>query len=251
MENSLIIIQARLSSTRLPRKVLLPLWEGQNLLHLQIERIKQLGIPYVLATTTNRQDDELEQWAQQNRVTFYRGEEQNVLKRFIDCTKEYKADKLIRVCSDNPFLQFDQIPFYLDQLNKGVDYISFCDSQNTPAIKTHWGLFVEGVSLLALEKAQELLRSQPQRAFYQEHVTNFIYERPEIFKVALTKASAIIAKRNDLRFTIDTSEDFQNMARLLKVVNGTGNSLEELIKTTENYPRILVRMQDGIQSFKK
>lgn len=251
MPHNLIIIQARLSSTRLPGKVLMPIWQGKSLLALQIRRIKALGIPFVLATTTNPSDDLLVSWADENGVAVFRGAEQNVLERFISCANQYKANHLIRVCSDNPLIQLDRIPHYLQRITSGVNYIGYCNSQGIPAIKTHWGLFVEGVSLAALEKAYEILEDHPDKLFYSEHVTNFIYGHPDIFHVELEIAPEIIAKRNDLRFTIDTEDDFKNMAQLLEVMRSDEKSLNEIIDTTDDNLLFLKRMQKGIQSFSK
>ena len=215
----LIIIQARLSSTRLWGKVLKPLIEEKCLLDLQLERLKKLDTSIVLAISTNPADDFLEDWAAQNQVDCFRGEEYNVLQRFIDCAEQYKAEQLIRVCSDNPFLQFAQVSHYINELSNDVDYISFCNTEGMPAIKTHWGLFVEGVKLSALKRASDLLQNHEHRDFYSEHVTNFIYGNPKEFRVVLEEVPEVISTRKDLRFTIDTPADFENMHSLLKLTD--------------------------------
>lgn len=248
--NSLIIIQARLSSTRLPGKVLKPLIEEKCLLDLQLESLKGLDTSIVTATSTNPADDLLEDWAVQNEVECFRGEEHNVLQRFIDCAEQYNAEQLIRVCSDNPFLQFEQVSHYINELNKGVDYFSFCNAEGIPAIKTHWGLFVEGVKLSALKRASELLQDHVHRDFYSEHVTNFIYGNPKEFRVVLEEAPEVISSRNDLRFTIDTPADFENMHSLLKLTDSK-ITLSELIKVVDANPIIKSIMRQGIDQFSK
>lgn len=250
MPRNLIIIQARLSSTRLPGKVLKPLIGQQCLLDLQLDALKKLDIPFVLATSSNQADDLLEAWAQKNQVECFRGEEYNVLQRFIDCAEHYNAKQLVRVCSDNPFLQLDQIPHYLSILNEGIDYISFCNTEGTPAIRTHWGLFVEGVSLSALKRASDLLADHAQKDFYSEHVTNFIYGNPNEFNVVLEEAPSVILHRNDLRFTIDTPADFENMHSLLQLANSKA-SLEQLIELVDANPSIKMVMREGIDQFNK
>jgi len=250
MPRNLIIIQARLSSTRLPGKVLKPLIEEKCLLDLQIEALKKLDIPFVLATSSNQADDLLEAWAQKNQVECFRGEEYNVLQRFIDCAEHYSAKQLIRVCSDNPFLQFGQVSHYMNKLSNGVDYISFCNTEGTPAIKTHWGLFVEGVSLSALKRASDLLVNHAQKDFYSEHVTNFIYGNPNEFNVVLEEAPSAILHRNDLRFTIDTPADFENMHSLLQLANSNAR-LEQLIQLVDANPSIKMVMREGIDQFNK
>lgn len=251
MNNSLIILQARLSSTRLPEKVLLPFWKGLCLLDLQLEQLKQFETPVVLATTTNSADDGLEQWANQHQLPCFRGEEDNVLKRFIDCAGQFNAQRLIRVCSDNPFIQFDQIPHYLEVMSKGIDYISYCDHIGTPAIRTHWGLYAEGVRLEALEKAAELILEETNFSFYQEHVTNFIYAHSNEFTIELIPAPEMIIARDDLRFTIDTADDFVNMQQLMSVMPDHMVSLPELISKVDELPDVKRKMQQGIQMFEK
>lgn len=250
MPLNLIIIQARLSSTRLPGKVFKPLIEEKCLLDLQLEALKKLDIPFVLATSINPADDLLEAWAKKNQVECFRGEEHNVLQRFIDCAENYKAEQLIRVCSDNPFLQFGQVSHYINELSNGVDYISFSNTEGIPAIKTHWGLFVEGVSLSALKRASDLLANHAQKDFYSEHVTNFIYGNPNEFNVVLEEVPSVISNRNDLRFTIDTPADFQNMHRLLKIA-GSEASLDQLIEIVDANPNIKSVMRQGIDQFNK
>ncbi|WP_305982462.1 cytidylyltransferase domain-containing protein [Roseivirga thermotolerans] len=248
--HNLIIIQARTSSARLPGKVLQPIWKGKNLLDLQLEKFRRLGTPLVVATTVNPSDDAIVDWAKRNNVEAFRGDEQNVLKRFIDCARQYQAKNLIRVCSDNPFIQSDQVPYFLNSLAQGVDYISFCNHSGIPAIKTHWGLFVEGVRLGALERASEILETHAEEKFYSEHVTNFIYGNSEQFKIKLDQAPETVVSRSDLRFTIDTPDDFQNMHSLLQLAGSEAN-LEQLIELVDANPNIKSVMRQGIDQFNK
>lgn len=250
MTNSLIIIQARLSSTRFPGKVLKPILGELTLIDIQVQALTKLGIPIVLATSTNSADDSLEAWAKEKEVHCFRGEENNVLQRFIDCANSLEAEYIIRVCSDNPFLKVEQIPHYLEALAEGTDYISVCNVEGTPAIRTHWGLFVEGVTLTALKKAQSLLAFNPQRGFYTEHVTNFIYENPHVFEIRLEEAPSEVFERMDLRFTVDTSDDFNNMQNLLELV-GIEASLGELVGAADGDPLMKEFMMAGIQQFDK
>ena len=250
--NPLIIIQARMSSTRFPGKILMDFYYGKSLLDIQLATLKQLQLPIVLATSRNKNDDALEKWAEQNGIPCFRGDENNVLQRFIGCAKAFEAEQIIRVCSDNPFLQFKGIELLVEGLEEGYDYISYADKGYTPAIKKHWGLFAEGVNLLALKNAQELLQKNNQSEFYQEHVTNFIYGNPNLFKIKLIKAPSEIVTRNDLRFTIDTPEDFENMNHLLELVNGKHQlQLDKLLTVVDENPKIKETMLKGIAKFNK
>lgn len=252
MKDSLIIIQARLSSTRLPGKVLRPFCGGKCLLDLQLKNLLNLDIPIVLATTTNGVDDRLAEWGKVNNVDVFRGEEENVLSRFVSCAEQYNAELLIRVCSDNPFLQTECIPSLLSSLNNGMDYASFSDRGMIPAIRKHWGLFPEGVRLATLDRAQELLLNHQNRSFYEEHVTNFIYGHSKEFNLDLIPAPSEVIDREDLRFTIDTMGDFKNMEIVIGESNKGGlPSLKHLIDFVDRHPRILAVMKKGIEGFTK
>ncbi len=77
-----IVIQARLGSTRLPKKVLLSITKCDNLLQLIVNKLRRLNLPVVVATTDNIKDDELVTFLETNQIDYYRGEEQNVLKDY-------------------------------------------------------------------------------------------------------------------------------------------------------------------------
>ena len=97
-----IIIQARTGSTRLHNKILLPFYGKQRIIDLLIEQIVQHcpGKTVVLATTDHPQDDVLAEVAHQAGIACYRGDEDNVLDRFIRAAEAFQIDRFIRVCSD-------------------------------------------------------------------------------------------------------------------------------------------------------
>ena len=101
-----IIIQARTGSTRLHNKILLPFYGGQRIIDILIGNIKQACADktIVLATTDRPQDDILAEVAREAGICCYRGDEDNVLDRFIRAAETFNLDRFIRVCSDNPFV---------------------------------------------------------------------------------------------------------------------------------------------------
>lgn len=113
--------------------------------------------PIVIATSNAVIDDAIEALAKSENVNCFRGDEENVLNRFISCSKYYNFDKIIRVCADNPFIDVD----FMDELIRksseiDFDYYSFLVNDNLPAIKSHWGIFTEFVSVKALEKVKTI-----------------------------------------------------------------------------------------------
>lgn len=152
--NLAIIIQARMGSTRLPNKMILPYWEKEGILSILLKRIKNglPKIPVIVATTCKVQDDVIEDISFKENVLVFRGNENDVLKRFIDAANTYSVTKIVRICADNPFLDIEELSLLVSEYeNMNVDYFSYITSTKIPSIKTHYGLWGEAVSLSALE----------------------------------------------------------------------------------------------------
>lgn len=203
------IIQARSGSTRMPNKILLPFYKNKSILDLLIEKLKIVeGAKVIIATSVNPNCDVIEEVASRQNVLCYRGSESDVLQRFIDAAEVNGAERLIRVCSDNPFLELKSILkliSYVNSSNIDFDYVSF-NINGIPSIKTHYGFWTEYVTLSALKR----VKSMTEEKIYHEHVTNYIYTNPDLFKIDWIDGTDIIKAHPDIRLTIDTKDDFQN-----------------------------------------
>lgn len=211
-QDLIVIIQARMGSTRLPKKMTLDFYQSKGILEILIEKLQSIfhENQIVLATTTNITDNVLEDIAKSKNILFFRGNEENVLKRFIDCANYFGKQKIIRVCADNPFLDLNLLLGLLSKVeNDNYDYVSY-EVNGIPAIKTHFGFFCEFVTLDALLKVASFTGEQ----LYLEHVTNYIYSHPELFKIKWVQTPEIITNEKNVRLTIDTIEDF-NLAKLI------------------------------------
>ena len=138
------IIQARLSSTRLPNKVILPFWNGKTILNLLIEKLKKFhDCRIILATSELPANIQLVDVAQKANIGYFQGSENDVLQRFIDAAESQDAEHIIRICADNPFLDVDAIEELLTEIrtNDNYDYISFLVN-GSPSIKTHFGFWM-------------------------------------------------------------------------------------------------------------
>lgn len=206
-ENTSIIIQARTGSTRLPNKMGKLFYNKESLLEIIINRLKESKLPIIIATTTNAADNVIEDIAVSRNVKVFRGDENDVLKRFIDAAEHFGAEKIIRVCADNPLFDIEALKFlYQNFIESNVDYWCFATNEGTPTIKTHYGFWCEGVTLLALKKVQKLTNE----SLFREHVTNFIYTNPKQFTIEKEIINAEIEELK-LRLTIDTLADFELM----------------------------------------
>lgn len=240
------IIQARLGSTRLPGKILLPFFEGKSILVLLIEKLKQIeGGRIILATSTNPVNDQLEVIARKCDIDCFRGEENDVLRRFIDAADKFKASKIIRVCSDNPFLDVNSINYLIDFVTNcpQYDYVSF-NVNGVPSIKTHYGFWTEYVTSDALKKVVSLT----DESLYHEHVTNFIYTHPEYFNFHLLDTPSILLSHNKVRLTIDTESDFRNAQVIYEDLTQTSlyPTIEQVIQYLDNHSAYYQIMEQEI-----
>ncbi|MEJ2278461.1 MAG: hypothetical protein P8Y70_12040 [Candidatus Lokiarchaeota archaeon] len=112
-----IIIQARTGSTRYPNKVIKKIHGDKNILDYLIENLKTLNQRIIVATTNKTQDDIIVEVARKNSVDYYRGDEENVLMRYINSAKQYGISKIIRITGDNVFIQPELIKPFLHITN--------------------------------------------------------------------------------------------------------------------------------------
>ncbi|WNM20223.1 cytidylyltransferase domain-containing protein [Flavobacterium capsici] len=217
VKSTAFIIQARMGSSRLPNKMMLPFYDNKGILELLIEKINQFNnsnrYKIILATSTNHRDNQLAEIAQNNGLLVYKGSEEDVLARFVGAAETFGVDKIIRVCADNPFLDVNELERILTLVNEheDYDYISF-QINGIPSIKTHFGFWVEFTRIEALKKVASLTNDK----FYHEHVTNFIYENPNLFKIKWINTMESLNQRKDIRMTMDTMEDYNNLKELYK-----------------------------------
>lgn len=240
-----IIIQARMGSTRLPKKTMLPFHEGKGVLELMLEKIRKsdIDIPVIVATTDNPEDDAIEQLCIKSNNFCFRGDEKNVLRRFINAAEEMKFDKIIRICGDNPFLDIGSLQdLILNMSSSDYDYISFKTSKGIPSIKTHLGLWAEGVRISALKTVLKEANSE-----YYEHVTNFIYDNPNRFMIKWLLTGQIVDHAEKVRLTVDTEEDFFLLQEIYnKSINFSDRSIESLLSFVMRNENWTSRMEKQI-----
>ena len=210
-----IILQARTGSTRLPGKMTMDFFAGNTILDILLQRLKKYfpEILIVVATTTNEKDEAMVVAAQRNDVEFFRGSEQDVLQRFVDAANHFGLTHVVRVCADNPMLSPSLLSALLHAWGDGAaDYCSYQLPNGTPTIRSHYGLFCEGVRTDALKK----VIASTDDSFFHEHVTNYLYNHPEEFNLQFIPAPEILNQYPQIRLTIDTAGDFENAGLVYK-----------------------------------
>lgn len=222
------IIQARMTSTRLPGKVLMQVM-NKPLLAYQLERVKSSKFidEIVVATTLNDTDIPIVELCEQLSISCYRGSELDVLSRYYEAAIEYKADIIVRLTSDCPLIDpeiIDQVINYY--LNNNYDYVSNTQVRSFPR-----GMDTEVFSLENLE----LAFSNGNKDYEREHVTPYFYLNKELFSIGQVIHEA---DNSNFRLTVDTREDLELITILLKKLYlkngdfGLNNIIEELEKDT-------------------
>lgn len=219
-----IVVQARTGSTRMPNKMITKFYKEMTLIELILYRIKKSfpDLPIILATTTLKRDDILEQYAKNIGVLTFRGSEDNVLDRFICAAENFNINKIIRICADNPLLDLNALRYQIEQFRKNnVDYWCYSLMDETPTIKTHYGFWGEAVKLETLK----FINSSTTEKKYLEHVTNYIYENKNTFKIHYEPIGQEIEKIRDIRLTIDTEDDFNLTRDIFQEIMNHGTPL--------------------------
>ena len=229
MKKIIVINQARMTSTRLPGKVLKTLHDGKALLQLQIERLRQSKLidDIVIATTTNSQDDLIEGVATQLGVRFFRGSELNVLERYYLASKQNPSEFVIRITSDCPFIDPGIIDESIGQyLTSGADYGS-----NSEAYPN--GMNVEIFRASMIDEAY--LNSE--KEYEREHVTPYFYTHPEKYRLMQVKSKTIYPR---YRLTVDTPEDLKLIQAIYRKVFEKGNmfNLDDICDVMKTDPSL-------------
>ncbi|MFZ6050966.1 cytidylyltransferase domain-containing protein [Halocola ammonii] len=240
------IVQARTGSTRMPGKTLLPLWNEMGMLELILQYLAQAfpEIGLVVATTTNSDDDQIEELCNKLNVKCFRGDEQNVLKRMVDAARFHEVDDIVRVCSDNPFLQKKFIKLLIDDTS-GADYVT-CTVNGTPTIITHFGFFVERVKRKALELVQKITVDP----LYQEHVTNYVYQHPDDFELKFIEVEDELGNLKNTRFTVDDESDFLRAKKIFSTFDRFPD-LSDLKQFISHNPSEKELMKKTIEKYQK
>ena len=227
---TMAIVQARMTSTRLPGKVLLPIL-GIPMLSLQLERMRRAtsidGI--VIATTVNAADDLIVELCVQYGVAYFRGSENDVLSRYAEAAHAFGIDVVVRVTSDCPLIEpelIDKAVAVFLQAHGDLDYVS-----NTLQPSFPNGLAVEVFSRQVLDQAHRLAVQHAER----EHVTPYIYWRPQEFRLKSLTHSENLSHH---RWTVDTPEDFELVSKIYGVLylQDPNFDMKQILQLLDRHP---------------
>jgi spore coat polysaccharide biosynthesis protein SpsF len=204
---NVVIIQARMSSKRLPGKVLLPL-AGEPMLERLFSRLALCRniAEVVLVTSEEPDDDRIRQFCDERKVCCIRGPLDDVAARFLKAGRELMIDAFVRINADSPFID----PALVDQAvtlfraNEAADIVTNAFPRSFPK-----GESVEVVRMSALERAYtQMILDQD-----KENVTSFFYTHPELFRI-VNFNSGLDKGSEDL--CVDTTEGLRQAQRIIQ-----------------------------------
>ena len=237
---TVIIDQARMTSTRLPGKVMKEVL-GKPLLEYQIERLRRVteADEVVIATTTNIADEPIVELCERLGVAYYCGSEEDVLSRYYEAATEFRADVVVRVTSDCPLIDpavVDKVIKHYKDNRNNYDYVSNTLTRTYPR-----GMDTEVFSYKVLQEAYYNAQKQPER----EHVTPYICWHPESYRLDNVSHHE---NQSQHRWTIDTPEDFELIKLILQELYPVNNRFTwlDVLNLLNEYPE-WVQINAGVK----
>lgn len=229
----LCILQARMGSERLPGKVMKKIL-GKPMISYTLERLKKSRYidETVLATSTLDSEQELVDYLEVNGYQYFRGSENNVLKRYMDAANSFGGDIIIRVTGDCPLID----PVVVDEviahfLNNNYDYVRL----DVPDTFVR-GFDVEVFSREAMERVYELTKDLEENSPYKEHVTFYMVKHPKEFSVGYVKGTELFHK--DYRLCVDTPEDLKLVEIIFESLSERDLNAKTIVKFLDDNPDI-------------
>ncbi len=228
------IVQARMGSTRLPKKVLADILGKPMLWHLihRLRESEQLD-DIVVATTKRQDDDEIAEFSTKNSIECFRGSDLDVLDRYYQCASEHNAETIVRITADCPLMDPElldrAISFFRENPGK-FDHMG-------PPERYPEGLDIEVFTFDALKEAWENAKKPSER----EHVTPYIWSNPTRFKVGRMPSDLPESEdHSSLHWSVDEPCDLDFVREVYAALYTEGRAfgIREVLDLMEKNPRI-------------
>lgn len=225
-----VITQARMTSSRLPGKVLLEAG-GRTLLDHHLDRLEAAGLDVFVATTTNTTDDPVVALAEARGLPVHRGSEDDVLARFAGCVEEYSLATVVRVTSDCPLIDGAVVRRGLEVFDDAADpwlYVSNGLERTYPR-----GFDFEVFSARALLDAAE----HAVEPAHREHVTPYLYANGS-GRMSLRNLSRT-ADASQYRVTLDTADDLRLIRTLIEEYDAATLDVDQVVAVLDQHPELV------------
>ena len=248
-ENFDVFIPVRTASVRLPKKHLLEI-NGQPSLKILTERLKKAKKirKIIVCTTNSKSDDHLIEFLKDENIEFFRGDEKDILQRFLDAAKFFKTDVIIDVEGDKIYTDPYFVDKIVDEMQKSnIDFIIGNDSNKTfnPANHLVHGFIPAGFRTTALERICGLKNTKNNETGYKE-----FFLLPKLFKTKFLvfKANQNLSKK--VRLTIDYESDYILAKKIFKKL-GTDFNYEDVLDLFLKNPRLIEITHKSIRQWEK
>jgi spore coat polysaccharide biosynthesis protein SpsF len=229
------IIQARLGSTRLPKKIIQLIDEKLSVLDYVINQSMESKHiqKIIIATTDLDEDNTIDQIMNKKKINCFRGSSDDVLDRYYQCAKKFSCSSIVRVTSDCPFVD----PNIIDEIieifqNNSYDYVSNVHPLTFPV-----GIAVEIFSFESLENAWNNAKLPSER----EHVTPYFYNHKDKFKTFNLEYSENLSS---IRIAVDHQKDLELIRKIASKINSRPILLSDILDLYYKEPKIFELNQD-------
>ncbi len=234
---TLVVVQARTGSLRLPGKVLLPL-AGRPLLERMLQRVLSARFPFELcvATSTLAEDEPIRQLCRRMAVRVISGHPTDLLERHLSAGRAFKADVVAKIPSDCPLIDpaiVDQVLGHFAARSEDLDFVTNLHPPSWPD-----GNDIEVMPMRILETAG----AEAKQPFEREHTTPFVWDQPARFRIANVTWDAGRDLSKTHRFTIDYSEDYAFISRVYEELCTSARpifSLSDILELLAQRPELL------------
>lgn len=228
--DSVAIIQARMSSTRLPKKILMKI-NGVSIIESLLNQLSYSKFLSGKIIATSDEISELPLIKQLDflKISYFRGSHTDVLDRYYHCAKYHNIKQIVRISGDAPFID----PCVVDKTinffnNSNFDYVNNFNDKNRYPV----GSEVEIFSFKTLERAWKNAQKPSER----EHVTSYIYNHPEDFKIGHLEYPCDLSH---LHWTVDRIDDLEFVRAIYKNINKKPILIEDILDLLKIQPHLL------------
>jgi glutamate-1-semialdehyde 2,1-aminomutase len=233
--SALIILQARLNSIRVPKKIFSRI-NGEKSLDILLYRLKKISFSHnlILAIPRGQENDELETWCNLSNVSYFRGSDSNVLERFNDVLESRSENIIFRITADCPFVDPAIVEKCFETFTDSkVDYLRTSSSYPD-------GLDVEVFTKSALQFAHQNATAK----FDREHVTPFIRNQ-NFYRVAELASPLDLS---NIRITLDEPADLVVLNAIAKHFGHFDFHFDDIVKLVKHKPEIFKNNQHLIRN---
>ena len=222
-----ISIEARMTSTRLPGKVL-KIINGKPALEIMVNRVKEskLADNIIIATTINKQDDQIIRWCELNNLSYFRGSESNVYDRVVKAHQKFNTNIIVELTGDCILISAELIDHAINiYLKNDYDYVSVSDPSGM------------GAQVYSLKTLQSVSVGRKLEYLDKEHVTPYLYTSGK-YKKFETKIYDNLDCPN-VSFPLDTIDDLKLIENICKNFNNFNFSFKDIIEYIKKNPELV------------